>query len=946
MKLSRFALALLLPAGAALAQTATPPPPPVAPPPPAKLDETIVLNPFVVTMEADDGYASKETLSGTRLRTEIKNVASSMSIVTSELLRDMGATSFYDIVDFIPSTFSYGSNEGDSTGNGLRTGFPFVVRGYRSDSLATNFFTSQFPIDTYNTDRVTFTRGPNAILFGIGNPGGTVNIATNKADLRKNFNKLEIKVDSFGSFRSALDANMVITPKKLGVRVDILHEDRRSNIKPTYNKRDSIFGTITYQPTKNSTLYVMAESNEQTAQIARPFGFYDWYTPWVNAGRPIKATARDTTAGAGWEFFSSNGFPVLDAQTGTVMNWARMAYGARVRVRNAAVSTVAFDENSPNLVVPLDVNIVGNGDLMEYENQNYSAIFQQRLAENLYLELAAKRDTMFRMNREMGANEVAIQVDANAQLPDGTPNPNVGRPYIDVRAQEQFIPTTLNQLRATLSYEKDLRHIKVFKRGLGRLSLGGLWNNEYTHQYLDQTAEVNLTPLGTITDLSNAVNLIQRRWYFNPGQTNYYNGDFKPVSGNGINTSWEYARAQPRNNRNRTNSYALATQLLLLDDLLALTGGLRRDELTVNSTNYVKDARGLWPNSHAGTPIPEQNYTGRPYLFGAVLNLHPNFGLFYNRATNYRSFVQGARTINQELIPTQAGAGEDLGVKFNFGRLLSGSVTYFETSQTNTLDGTTRGRKAGWINSIWDVIDPSKRPDLSVNWSDLRDQTTQGTEIELVINPTKNLRMYLTASRNINRLVNRSVLLTQYLEENYPIWQANAATPLRGSLTDGSTVGDLIPKIKAEAVDDQLLIGIVQSRVFEWQGNLITRYQFDRTSPLKGLAVGTAVRWRNAPTIGYYRIATVNTPLGVLDPTRPIKGVSSTNVDAWIDYSRPFTAAGKKINWVAQFRVQNLLDDTSAMPWTADVNDLGTPYLQQRKPVGSIQYSLSSTFEF
>lgn len=942
---SRLCLALLLSASVALAQTAAPAPANVAPAP-AKLDDVVVLNPFVVSAGDDEGYVSKETLSGTRLRTDIKNVASSMSVVTAEMLRDMGATSFYDAVDFLPSTFSYGSNEGDAAANGLRTGNPFVVRGYRSDSLATNFFTAQFPIDTYNTDRLTFTRGPNAILFGIGNPGGTVNIVTNKADLRKNFHKLELKVDSFGSFRTALDTNLVLVPKKLGLRLDVLHDDRRSNIKPTYNRRDSFFGTVTYQPTPSSVLYVLAESNEQRAQIARPFGFYDWYTPWVNAGRPIKDTAQNTTAGAGWEFFSNNGFPVYSPQTGTVMNWGRMAFGERFRVRGARVSTVAFSEFSPNLVVPLDTNIVGNGDLMEYENQNYSVIFQQRLAENLHLEIAGKHDNMFRMNREMGANEVAIQVDPNAQLPNGAPNPNVGRPYIDVRAQEQFIPTQVNQLRATLSYEKDLRHIKLFQRGLGRFSFGGLWNNEDTHQYLDQTAEVNLTPLGTITDLSNAVNLVQRRWYFIPGQPNYYAGDFKPVSGNGINTSWEYARAQPRNNRSRTNSYALAAQALLFDDLVALTGGLRRDELSVNSTNYVKDARGLWPSSRGGTPIPEQNFVGQPYLFGAVLNVHRNFGLFYNRATNYRSFVQGARTIDQGLIPTQAGGGVDAGVKFTFGQLLSGSVTYFETTQTNTLDGTTRGKKAGWINSIWDVIDPTKRPDLIVNWSDLKDQKTRGTEIELVINPTKNLRMYVTASRNVNLLVDRSAALFAYLETNYPIWQANAALPLRGSLSDGATVGDLIPKIKAEASDDRLVIGIKQSRVFEWQGNLITRYQFDKASALNGFAVGTAVRWRNAPTIGYYRIATPNTPSGVLDPTRPIKGLSSSNVDAWLDYNRTFKVAARKVRWVAQFRVQNLLDDTTPMRWVADVNDNGDVLMQQRKPLGAIQYSLSSAFEF
>lgn len=98
---------------------------------------------------------------------------------------------------------------------------------------------------------------------------------------------------------------------------------------------------------------------------------------------------------------------------------------------------------------------------------------------------------------------------------------------------------------------------------------------------------------------------------------------------------------------------------MLLDDLLSLTGGPHRDELLITSVNYVKDARGIWPDARGGAGLPAQRAVGRPYLFVAVLNLHRSVGLFCNRATNYRSFNQSNRTINQTLIPTQAGEGLD-----------------------------------------------------------------------------------------------------------------------------------------------------------------------------------------------------------------------------------------------------------------------------------------------
>ena len=109
-------------------------------------DQTVVLNPFVISVDTDDGYAPTETLSGTRLKAPVKDVASAISIISADMLSDLGALNFNDVLDFLPSTARYQSNEGDVDNNGQRTGTPFTVRGFRSDSLTTNFFTAMTPI--------------------------------------------------------------------------------------------------------------------------------------------------------------------------------------------------------------------------------------------------------------------------------------------------------------------------------------------------------------------------------------------------------------------------------------------------------------------------------------------------------------------------------------------------------------------------------------------------------------------------------------------------------------------------------------------------------------------------------------------------------------------------------------------------------------------------------
>ena len=51
-------------------------------------DEEIVLSPFVVTAEDDQGYQANSTLAGSRLRTDLKDVGASFSVVTAQFLKD------------------------------------------------------------------------------------------------------------------------------------------------------------------------------------------------------------------------------------------------------------------------------------------------------------------------------------------------------------------------------------------------------------------------------------------------------------------------------------------------------------------------------------------------------------------------------------------------------------------------------------------------------------------------------------------------------------------------------------------------------------------------------------------------------------------------------------------------------------------------------------------
>lgn len=71
-------------------------------------EEFVVLSPFVVESESSEGYRATETLAGSRVRTELQDVASSISVVRRQLLRDAGASNDRDLLIYTTNTETAG----------------------------------------------------------------------------------------------------------------------------------------------------------------------------------------------------------------------------------------------------------------------------------------------------------------------------------------------------------------------------------------------------------------------------------------------------------------------------------------------------------------------------------------------------------------------------------------------------------------------------------------------------------------------------------------------------------------------------------------------------------------------------------------------------------------------------------------------------------------------
>jgi hypothetical protein len=258
--------------------------------------EMVRMSPFVVETSTTDSYAAKNTLAGTRLRTEIKDVGSSISVVTQKFLQDTNSNNATELLVYTPSTEVAGQGgnylgNGDGlylTSNASGASTTTRVRGLAQADNTRDFFLTDIPWDGYNVGRVDLQRGPNAILFGIGSPAGIVNTSLNPA-MFKDAYKIENEVGSFGTVRDIIDLNQVLIKNELAVRVAVLKDDTKYRQNPAFKNDERVYGALRYDPAmlnngnSHTSLRVNFEAGKQVRNDPLTTPPLDAITPWFFA---------------------------------------------------------------------------------------------------------------------------------------------------------------------------------------------------------------------------------------------------------------------------------------------------------------------------------------------------------------------------------------------------------------------------------------------------------------------------------------------------------------------------------------------------------------------------------------------------------------------------------------------------------------------------------------
>lgn len=202
---------------------------------PAAEKEAVDLDTIRVRAQRQTGYDADRSSSATKTDMALQDVPQAVTVITEKQMRDQAVQGMADAVRYVPGI-------GITQGEGNRDGLVF-----RGNSSTADFFVDgmrddvQYYRDTYNIERIEAFKGPNAMIFGRGSPGGLLNRVTKTADWREALNlglqlgswqKRRLTADYAHPFSDALAFRVTgVFEDSEGFRDG--HEVKRQGINPT-----------------------------------------------------------------------------------------------------------------------------------------------------------------------------------------------------------------------------------------------------------------------------------------------------------------------------------------------------------------------------------------------------------------------------------------------------------------------------------------------------------------------------------------------------------------------------------------------------------------------------------------------------------------------------------------------------------------------------------------
>lgn len=480
-------------------------------------EELVVLSPFVVNTSRDVGFVATSSLAGGRLAGDLKDTPAAYSVLTSEFIEALQLT---DLAAATEWTVNSANLQGDGNSEIFGAGFEASSRGVITGSQQRNFFPLNVNFDAYNLDRIDYSRGPNAILFGNGTFGGNANVVTKTPNHRRSFLTLKTSYGSWDHRRATVDHNLKLTDS-VALRTNLLWQDSHEWRDFERDRRRAINVAGSWMITDRTELLLDVEVGEILRRYPPTF-LNDNITGWdgvttfdqLVSGGSIPGSQSSIWNAQGVQRYGSDTSPqyifVPDMGYTDIRNFAntmRTLAGAQNtgtgvggrprpagtpninlnnRPMNHTINTPPwmFDaaEANSNFRRPADRFAMStNADTFQQDYETYSAFLRHRFGDSLYIEAAANvakeaRDTNYLNSR--GINNTYI--DVMAVTPDGAPNPYFLEPFGDGQRSRSTWGNDYESARIAAAYTLEESRFGSYDFGV---MLGA--NKERQHQRIE-----------------------------------------------------------------------------------------------------------------------------------------------------------------------------------------------------------------------------------------------------------------------------------------------------------------------------------------------------------------------------------------------------------------------------------------------------------------------------
>ena len=418
-------------------------------------DETYTLDPFTVQGETN-GYTATNSISGTRVNMAIKDIPVPITVITEQLIEDFSYERVEDAVVMDATVTRRSRNEANFNEN-------FTIRGFRSSLNLRNRIPYKGFTDSSMIDRIEIVKGPAAVLYGLSDPGGLVNIITKKP-LNVKHTSVNFRVGSESNQRVEWDTGGPLDKEgKVLFRFTGSYDQGDHQRAGGWHNQRFFTPAFTFLPTDKTKIDIEYSRQERHHAYIRPrnpfvgngFAPNDRWQPVSQDYSPITDRDYSSNEGDAWSIdltqtFSDNMFLRATVSDTTKFTDIFNLVGCCTNPEDVftGISNVEIREND-NANVYLDFNV--NFDIGE--------------TSHTFLIGAQKDDSdgltqVYRMNGASGALRAAM-MDAVPSAPGGYPV----TPY-NVLTDEGRNPDGTVQMNVTREQAQDLA-IQFRANGVG-----------------------------------------------------------------------------------------------------------------------------------------------------------------------------------------------------------------------------------------------------------------------------------------------------------------------------------------------------------------------------------------------------------------------------------------------------------------------------------------------